>query len=158
MHTSRGLLADIQFSGNGGKGQDIVIAVCHLVRDKLLVPLANGVIAAVVDKHITFEGRLLVGDDHARRKAAMGSLDIPIAVVDANDNRIATHKVHSSSFLPLCGCEINCLCTALYGKCPRCTVPYKVLFLNFVLAPPIHLINSENSTIFAAYYTQNSCF
>ena len=105
MHTGRGLLADIQLSCNGSKGQNIVVTVCHFVRDKLLVTFAHGVIAAVVDKQIAFEGRLLVRDDHARRKAAMCSLDIALAVVDADDYRVIVHIVHSLSFLPLCGLE-----------------------------------------------------
>lgn len=124
MHTGRGLLADIQLSCNGSKGQNIVVTVCHFVRDKLLVTFAHGVIAAVVDKQIAFEGRLLVRDDHARRKAAMCSLDIPIAVVDADDYRVIVHIVHSLSFCRCAALKIDCLCTALYGKRQCCTPLY----------------------------------
>lgn len=82
---------------------------------------AHGVVSVVVDKQIAFEGRLLVGDNHARREAAMCSLDISIAVVDANDNRVVVHIVHTLSFLPQCGCKNRLF---VYGAVRRMPVLY----------------------------------
>ena len=31
MNTGRGQLADVQLTGNGGKGENIVVTVCHFV-------------------------------------------------------------------------------------------------------------------------------
>ena len=69
--------------------------------------LTNEIISALVNKQIALEGRLLVVGGYARLKATMGSLDVAIAVIDADDDGIGVvvvvHKIHRDSFLPLCG-------------------------------------------------------
>ena len=105
VNTGRGQLADVQLTGNGGKGENIVVAVCHFVGDKFLVFLTDEIISALIDKQIAFEGRLLVVGGNSRLETAVGGLDVAIAVVDTDDNGIGVvvHKIHRDSFLPLCG-------------------------------------------------------
>lgn len=107
MHTGRGQLANIQLSRNSGKGEDIIIAVGHFVGDKFLMFLSDQIISALIDKQIALEGRLFVIGGNTRLKAAVGGLDVAVAVIDADDNgiieSIVAHKIHSVSFLPLCG-------------------------------------------------------
>ena len=109
MDTCRGQLADVQLTGNSGKGENIVVAVCHFVRDKFFVFLSDEIISVLIDEQIALEGRLLVVGGNARLEAAVGSLDVAVAVVDANDDGVGVvvvvvvHKIHRVSFLPLCG-------------------------------------------------------
>jgi hypothetical protein len=105
VNTGRGQLADVQLTGNSGKGENIVVAVGHFVGDKFLVLLTNEIISALIDKQIALEGRLFVVDGYARLKAAVGGLDVAVAVVDTDDDGIGVvvHKIHRNSFLPLCG-------------------------------------------------------
>lgn len=107
MDTGRGQLTDVQLTGNGGKGKNIVVAVCHFVGDKFLVFLTDEIVSALVDKQIAFEGRFFVIGDHARLEAAMSGLDVAVAVIDTDDDGIGVvvvvHKIHRDSFLPLCG-------------------------------------------------------
>ena len=119
VDTGRGQSADIQLSGNGGEGEDIVVIVGHLVGDKFLVFLANQVILALINKQITLEGRLFVIGCDTGFEAAVGSLDIAVAMVDADDNGVGVvHKIHIGSFLPLCG-DKNNLCFG-YNKKAIC--------------------------------------
>lgn len=101
----RGQPADIQLSGNGGKSENIVVVVGHLVGDKFLVFLTDQIILALINKQIAFEGRLLVVGCGTRFEAAVGGLDVAVAVVDADDNGVGVvvHKIHSVSFLPQSG-------------------------------------------------------
>ena len=112
VDTGRDQLADVQLTGNSGKSKNIVVSVCHFVGDKFLVFLTNEIISALVDKQIALEGRLLVVGGYARLKATMGSLDVAIAVIDADDDGIGVvvvvHKIHRDSFLPLCGVLAKC--------------------------------------------------
>ena len=107
MDTGRGQLADVQLTGNGGKGENIVVAVCHFVGDKFLVFLTDEIISALIDKQVAFECRLFVVGGYARLEAAVGGLDVAVAVVDTDDDGIGVvvvvHNIHSVSFLPLCG-------------------------------------------------------
>ena len=103
MNTGRGQLADIQLTGNGGKGENIIVTVGHFVGDKLLVFLTDEIISALIDKQIALEGRLFVIGGNARLEAAVGGLDVAIAMVDTDDDGGGVvHKIHSDSFLPLC--------------------------------------------------------
>ncbi len=89
---------------NGGKRENIVVAVGHFVGDKFLVFFSDVIISALIDKQVALEGRLFVVSGNARLKAAVGSLDVAIAVVDADDDGIGVvvvHKIHRVSFLPL---------------------------------------------------------
>ena len=102
----RGQPADIQLSGNGGKSENIIVAVGHLVGDKFLVFLPDNIILALIDKHIALEGGFFVIGSNACLETAMGGLDIPVPVVDADDDGIGgciviAHKTHIDSFLPL---------------------------------------------------------
>ena len=104
MDTGRGLLADIQLTGNSGKGENIIVAVCHFVGDKFLVFLTDEIVSVLIDKQIAFEGWLFVVGGNARLEAAVGGLDVAIPVVDADDDGSGgVHKIHRVSFLPLCG-------------------------------------------------------
>ena len=107
MDTGRGLLADIQLTGNSGKGENIIVAVCHFVGDKFLVFLTDEIVSVLIDKQIAFEGWLFVVGGNARLEAAVGGLDVAVAMVDTDDNGIGAvavvHKIHIVSFLPLCG-------------------------------------------------------
>lgn len=104
MNTGRGQLADIQLTGNGGKGKNIVVAVCHFVGDEFLVFLADEIISALIDKQIAFECRLFIISGNARLETAVGGLDVAIAVVNADDDGIGVvHKIHRVSFLPHSG-------------------------------------------------------
>ena len=106
MDTGRGQLADIQFSGDCSKGQNIIVAVRHLVGDKFLVFLSDEIISALVDKQIALKDRLFVIGSNARLETAVGSFDIAVAVINANDNGIGgcvVHKIHIGSFLPHSG-------------------------------------------------------
>lgn len=76
MNTGSGQLADIQLTGNGGKGENIVVAVCHFVGDKFLVFLTDEIISALIDEQIALEGRLFVIGGNARLEAAVGGLDL----------------------------------------------------------------------------------
>ena len=78
MNTSRGQLADVHLTGNGGKGKNIVVVVGHFVGDKFLVFLPDEIISALIDNQITFEGRLLVIGGNACLEAAVGSLDVAV--------------------------------------------------------------------------------
>ena len=41
---------------------------------------------------------------NARLEAAVGGLDVAVAVVDTDDDGVGVvHKIHRDSFLPLCG-------------------------------------------------------
>ena len=69
--------------------------------------LADEIISVLIDKQIALESRLFVIGGNARLEAAVGGLDVAIAVVDTDDNGIGVvgvvHKIHRDSFLPLCG-------------------------------------------------------
>ena len=103
MDTGRGQPADIQLSGNGGKGENIIIAVGHLVGDKFLVFLSDQIIPALIDQQIAFECGFFVIDSNAGFEATVGGLDIAVAVVDADDDGVIVHKIHIGSFLPHSG-------------------------------------------------------
>ena len=105
VNTGRGQLADIQFTGNSGKGENIIIAVSHFVGDKFLVFLSDEIVSALIDKQIALEGRFLIIGCNARLEAAVSGLDIAVAVVDTDDNGIGVviHKIHIGSFLPHSG-------------------------------------------------------
>jgi len=69
--------------------------------------LSDEIISALIDKQITFEGRLLVIGGNARLETAVGSFDIAVAVVDSDDDGVGVvvvvHKIHRVSFLPHSG-------------------------------------------------------
>ena len=86
MDASRSLLADVQLPSDGGEGQNIVVVVCHLVGGKLLVFLTDEIEAALVDQQIALKGWLLVKGCHSGFEAAVGSLDVAVAVVNPDDD------------------------------------------------------------------------
>lgn len=64
------------------------------------------VVSAFINKQIAFEGRFLVIGGNARLEAAVGGLDIAVAVVDTDDDGISVvvvHEIHIVSFLPHSG-------------------------------------------------------
>ncbi len=97
VDTGRGLFADIQLPSNGGKGQDVVVAVHHLVGGELLVFLTDQIIAAPIDQQIALECRLLIERGHAGFETAVGGFDVAIAVVDADDDETIIDYVHSDT-------------------------------------------------------------
>ena len=76
VNTGRGQLADVQLTGNSGKGENIVVAVGHFVGDKFLVFLTDEIISTLIDEQIALEGRLFVISGNARLEAAVGGLDV----------------------------------------------------------------------------------
>ena len=50
VDTGGGQFSDIQLTGNGGKSENIVVAVCHFVGDKFLVFLADEIVSALIDE------------------------------------------------------------------------------------------------------------
>ena len=98
-------MANVQLPSDGGKGEDIVVAVRHFISGKLLVSLADGVVPALIDQQIILEGRLPVVNSHAGAKAGVGGLDVAVPVFNADDNGIVVQIIHTRSFLPLCGCQ-----------------------------------------------------
>lgn len=105
MDAGRGKMANVQLPSDGGKGEDIVVAVRHFISGKLLVSLADGVVPALIDQQIILEGRLPVVNSHAGAKAGVGGLDVAVPVFNADDNGIVVQIIHTRSFLPLCGCQ-----------------------------------------------------
>ena len=69
--------------------------------------LTDEIISALIDKQIALEGRLLVIGGNARLEAAVGGLDVAVAMVDTDDDGIGVvvvvHKIHRVSFLPHSG-------------------------------------------------------
>ena len=68
--------------------------------------LADEIVSAFINKQIAFEGRFLVIGGNARLEAAVGGLDIAVAVVDTDDDGISVvvvHEIHIVSFLPHSG-------------------------------------------------------
>ena len=96
--------SDVQLPSDGGKGEDIVVAVRHFVGGKLLVSPADGVVFVLIDQKIILEGRLPVVGGHAGAEAGVGGLDVAVPVVNADDG-IVVQIIHARSFLPLCGCQ-----------------------------------------------------
>ena len=107
VDTGRGQLADVQLTGNGGKGENIIVAVGHFVGDKFLVFLTDEIISALIDKQIALERRFFVISGNARLETAVGGLDVAVAVVDTDDDGVGVvvvvHKIHRVSFLPQSG-------------------------------------------------------
>lgn len=63
--------------GNSGKGENIVVAVCHFVRDKFFVFLSDEIISVLIDEQIALEGRLLVVGGNAVLKQQWAVLMLP---------------------------------------------------------------------------------
>lgn len=107
MDTGRGKLTDVQLSADGGEGENIIVLVRHLVRKKLLVIFSDEVEPAFIDQKIALEGRLLVVGCHTGLEAGVRHFDVAVAVVNADDYGLVSVrvKIHSCSFLPLCGCS-----------------------------------------------------
>lgn len=108
MDAGRGKLTDIQLSADGGKSEDIIVLVHHLVRQKFLVIFSDEIKSTFINEQIALEGRFLVVGCHAGLKTGMRRFDIAVAMVDADDYGLAVGvrvKIHSGSFLPLCGCK-----------------------------------------------------
>ena len=64
---------------------------------------------AFINEQIALEGRLFVVGCHAGFEAGVRCLDIAVAMVDSDDYGLAVGvrvKIHSRSFLPLCGCKM----------------------------------------------------
>lgn len=97
--------SDVQLPSDGGKGENIVVAVRHFVGGKLLVSLPDGVVSALIDQKVVLEGRLPVVGGHAGAKAGVGGLDVAVPVVNADDDGVVVQIIHARSFLPLCGCQ-----------------------------------------------------
>ena len=121
VDTGRGQLTDVQLTGNSGKGENIVVAVCHFVGDKFLVFLTDKIVSALIDKQIALEGWLLVVGGYARLKATMGGLDVSVAVVDADDNGIGVVVViflkRGYPLFGFChGCLQGFLLSFIFGK------------------------------------------
>ena len=78
------------------KGLDLV---GHLVGSEFLVFLSDQIVASLIDQQIALEGRFLVEEGHAGFETAVGSFDVAIAVVDADDDRrIVIQNVHKIPF------------------------------------------------------------
>lgn len=56
MDTGRGKLQYIQLSADGGEGEDIIILVHHLARQKFLVIFSDEIEPAFIDQEIALEG------------------------------------------------------------------------------------------------------
>ena len=105
-----GHMRQLQLPGDGGKRQDVIVLIRHLVRDEFLVFLADAVPLAVVLESAEDEERFLVIGGHTCPEAGVGRLDVSVAVVDSNDYGgvlcgVAVGIVgigkHISLFLPL---------------------------------------------------------
>ena len=110
MDVSAGHMRQLQLPGDGGKCQDVIVLIRHLVRDELLVFLADAVPLAVVLKRSDDEVWLFVIGGHTCPEAGVGRLDVSVAVVDSNDHdgvlcSVAAGIVgigkHNPLFLPL---------------------------------------------------------
>ena len=58
----------------------------------------NDIISALIDKQVAFKGRLFVIGGNARLETAVGSLDVAVSVIDANNDGIRVkivHKIHN---------------------------------------------------------------
>lgn len=108
MDTGRKKLSDIQLPADSSKGENIIVLVHHLVRKKFLVVFSDEIEPAFINEQIALEGRLLVIGCHAGFEAGVRCLDVSIAMVDPNDYGLGgvRVKIHSRSFLPLCGCKM----------------------------------------------------
>ena len=104
VYAGGGDFSDVQLPSDSSKGEDIVVTVRHFIGGKLLVSLADGVIFAVENQKIILEGRLPVVNGHAGAEAGVGGLDVPVPMVNADNDGIVV-QIHARSFLPLCGCQ-----------------------------------------------------
>ena len=105
-----GQMRQLQLPGDGGKRQDVIVLIRHLVRDEFLVFLADAVPLAVVLKRSDDEVWLFVIGGHTCPEAGVGRLDVSVAMVDPNDyDRVLCSVAagivgigkHNSLFLPL---------------------------------------------------------
>ena len=75
----------MQLHGNGGEGEDVIILVLHLLRQEFLVTFSDEIVAPLIYQKVLGKEGLRVVADHACGKTVVCGLDVPIAVIDADD-------------------------------------------------------------------------
>ena len=75
----------VQFHGNGGEGENVIILVLHLLRQEFLVTFSDEIVAPLIYQKVLGKEGLRVVRGHACGETMVCCFDIPVAVVDAND-------------------------------------------------------------------------
>ena len=138
MDTGRKKLSDIQFPADGGKSEDIVVLVHHLVHQKFLVIFSDEIEPAFINEQVALEGRLLVVGRNTGLEAGVRRFDIAVAMVDTDDYGLAVGvrvKIHSGSFLPLCGCKMIFGRKKAAHRIDFCKPPISVIYAVFCSLP-----------------------
>ena len=78
----------VQFTGNAHKREQVIVIVLTFVCEILFVSFTDEIIVLVIAERVPGEDRRGIQSGDACRRDRVRGLDVPVAVVDANDQEV----------------------------------------------------------------------
>ena len=75
-----------KFGCDARQGQDEIIGIVHFVGSEFFVLFADGVVPAIIEQQIVFEGGFLLMPGYASLETGVRRFHVAVAMIQANDD------------------------------------------------------------------------